>query len=217
MSAVDQHVHRFDALEGSQRIGERSVQQQQFLFGLRIGGVDGEIDRQEGSGPFISEQFCFARRDRNLRRISRGVQKRLNHSFDRRTAAFYQKNSGNRGEGKSVRGRVIEGNFKKCIRRRFAQEHIFRIFLRLGQQALRGKRRQRYAENQQKGNPCLFHMRVVPRTYFALIGSSMIKVLPSFSLLSQRMSPSCSSTICLTMERPRPVPPVSRERALSTR
>ena len=54
-------------------------------------------------------------------------------------------------------------------------------------------------------------------TYFVISGSSMMKVDPLFSSLSARISPSCRSTICRTMDRPRPVPPVSRERALSTR
>ena len=31
------------------------------------------------------------------------------------------------------------------------------------------------------------------------------------------ISPPCMLTICRTMDRPRPVPPVARERALSTR
>ena len=35
--------------------------------------------------------------------------------------------------------------------------------------------------------------------------------------LAAEISPPCCSMICLTMERPRPVPPVSLERALSTR
>ncbi len=40
---------------------------------------------------------------------------------------------------------------------------------------------------------------------------------PWFSSLSARIVPPCASTMCLAMARPSPVPPDSRERALSTR
>ena len=43
------------------------------------------------------------------------------------------------------------------------------------------------------------------------------KVEPWPSALSTRMRPPWASTMCLAMARPRPVPPDSRERALSTR
>ena len=50
-----------------------------------------------------------------------------------------------------------------------------------------------------------------------LSGSVTVKVEPLPGAESTVISPRCSCTICRTMERPRPVPPVSRERALSTR
>lgn len=53
---------------------------------------------------------------------------------------------------------------------------------------------------------------------YAKCGSRVkLKTVPSFTLLSTQISPPCNCTICLTMESPRPVPPISRERALSTR
>jgi len=48
-------------------------------------------------------------------------------------------------------------------------------------------------------------------------GISKRKVAPCPSWLFTDTVPPCKSTMCLTMERPRPVPPFSRERALSTR
>jgi len=49
------------------------------------------------------------------------------------------------------------------------------------------------------------------------IGSRTVKVDPTFSSLSTSTVPPCALTMCFTMERPSPVPPVSRERARSTR
>ena len=40
---------------------------------------------------------------------------------------------------------------------------------------------------------------------------------PRPTALSTQMRPPCTSTMCLAMDRPRPVPPASRERAASTR
>ena len=48
-------------------------------------------------------------------------------------------------------------------------------------------------------------------------GSNMVNVLPCPELVSTFTSPSCTLTICLTIARPRPVPPILRLRALSTR
>jgi hypothetical protein len=49
-------------------------------------------------------------------------------------------------------------------------------------------------------------------------GSSVkLKVEPWFTWLSTQISPPWSCTMCLTIDRPSPVPPSSRERALSTR
>ncbi len=48
-------------------------------------------------------------------------------------------------------------------------------------------------------------------------GSSKRKVLPSPSRLTTLTSPPCNAITCFTIESPRPVPPFSRERALSTR
>src|SRR5690606_29054358 len=48
-------------------------------------------------------------------------------------------------------------------------------------------------------------------------GSRRVKVDPEPSLLQTVTSPPCATATCLTMARPRPVPPVSRERAASTR
>ena len=48
-------------------------------------------------------------------------------------------------------------------------------------------------------------------------GSVKVKVEPwPYSLVTVTWPP-CASTMCLTIERPRPVPPDWRERALSTR
>ena len=53
--------------------------------------------------------------------------------------------------------------------------------------------------------------------YKRSFGKTAVKVEPSFSFeLISRYAPCCIST-CLTMARPRPVPPVWRLRALSTR
>jgi hypothetical protein len=48
-------------------------------------------------------------------------------------------------------------------------------------------------------------------------GRRMVNVEPFPSALSTSIFPPMRSTTCLTMERPRPVPPTSLERALSTR
>ena len=48
-------------------------------------------------------------------------------------------------------------------------------------------------------------------------GISKRNVLPRPGALVTETSPPCSVTMCLTIESPRPVPPSSRERALSTR
>ena len=45
----------------------------------------------------------------------------------------------------------------------------------------------------------------------------MVNVVPLPSSLEALIVPPWSSTICLTMDSPSPVPPVARERALSTR
>jgi len=47
-------------------------------------------------------------------------------------------------------------------------------------------------------------------------GNCNVKTLPFPGLLSTVTVPAILSAACLTMARPRPVPPVSRERALST-
>ena len=49
------------------------------------------------------------------------------------------------------------------------------------------------------------------------VGRVNRKVLPWLSSLSARMEPPWASMMCLAMARPSPVPPDSRERALSTR
>ena len=48
-------------------------------------------------------------------------------------------------------------------------------------------------------------------------GSNNVKVEPLPNWLSTLTVPFMRSMMCLTMERPKPVPPTSRERALSTR
>src|SRR5690606_4098834 len=48
-------------------------------------------------------------------------------------------------------------------------------------------------------------------------GRRRVKVEPEPSLLHTDTSPACEAATCLTMARPRPVPPVARERAVSTR
>ena len=48
-------------------------------------------------------------------------------------------------------------------------------------------------------------------------GSSAQIVVPRPTVLSARTRPPCPSTRCLTMARPRPVPPSDRERPASTR
>src|ERR671917_843959 len=48
-------------------------------------------------------------------------------------------------------------------------------------------------------------------------GRQTVKVVPSPKALSTATRPPWFSATCLTMLRPRPVPPVSLERALSTR
>jgi|GEM_PF-3262079 len=49
------------------------------------------------------------------------------------------------------------------------------------------------------------------------IGSVKRTVVPWFNWLSMTSSPPCALTRCFTMAKPSPVPPISRERALSTR
>ena len=49
------------------------------------------------------------------------------------------------------------------------------------------------------------------------VGRVKTKVLPRVSSLSARMEPPWARMMCLAMARPKPVPPDSRERALSTR
>ena len=51
----------------------------------------------------------------------------------------------------------------------------------------------------------------------SLAGKDRTNVVPLPNLLSTLMVPSILSTTWRTMERPRPVPPTSRDRALSTR
>lgn len=48
-------------------------------------------------------------------------------------------------------------------------------------------------------------------------GNLQIKVAPCPSVLSTEIPPPWRCMICFTMARPSPVPPISRERALSTR
>ena len=45
----------------------------------------------------------------------------------------------------------------------------------------------------------------------------MMNFVPFPNVLSAVMVPWCSSTICFVMARPNPVPPILRDRALSTR
>jgi hypothetical protein len=52
---------------------------------------------------------------------------------------------------------------------------------------------------------------------YSVRGISKRKVLPAPGALDTVMLPSWSARMCLTIDRPRPVPPLSRERALSTR
>ena len=52
---------------------------------------------------------------------------------------------------------------------------------------------------------------------FAPVGSQMVNVAPSPSRLSMASWPRCRLTMCLTMARPSPVPPMARERPVSTR
>ena len=61
--------------------------------------------------------------------------------------------------------------------------------------------------------------RICPRTrrFYAIAGSVNQKVLPRPGVLSTPIAPPIVSTRCLTIERPSPVPPMSRERPLSTR
>src|SRR5689334_9107380 len=49
------------------------------------------------------------------------------------------------------------------------------------------------------------------------LGTENRTVVPTFSVLLMSSRPPCACTMCLTIARPRPVPPSSRERALSTR
>ena len=63
-------------------------------------------------------------------------------------------------------------------------------------------------------------VRVVPAAdggAARLAGNRIAKVDPTPGVLSIFNSPPCRCTTCLTMARPRPVPPVSRERLRSTR
>ena len=48
-------------------------------------------------------------------------------------------------------------------------------------------------------------------------GSVMVKIAPPVGRLAADTSPSSSPTRCFTIARPSPVPPDSRDRALSTR
>ena len=60
-------------------------------------------------------------------------------------------------------------------------------------------------------------LSIAHAAYGAAAGSHTVTVVPSRSRLSRRNWPRWSCTICLTIARPRPVPPNSRERARSTR
>ncbi len=56
------------------------------------------------------------------------------------------------------------------------------------------------------------------RPFYGLgTGRRMVKTEPLPSSLLTLTEPPCTCTMCLTMARPRPVPPTSRLRALSTR
>jgi len=55
-----------------------------------------------------------------------------------------------------------------------------------------------------------------PKSY-KVRGISKRKVLPAPGALDTVMLPSWSARMCFTIDSPRPVPPLSRERALSTR
>ena len=48
------------------------------------------------------------------------------------------------------------------------------------------------------------------------MGKVIKKVVPREGVLATRMVPLCRSTMCLTMESPKPVPPRRLERDLST-
>ena len=66
------------------------------------------------------------------------------------------------------------------------------------------------------GMPHHHYIFVTPH-YSAITGSVTAKqVLPSGELVTS-MAPRCRFTICLTIASPRPVPPICRDRALSTR
>ena len=49
------------------------------------------------------------------------------------------------------------------------------------------------------------------------MGKATRTVVPCVTRLSMRSPPPWARTMCLTMASPRPVPPSSRDRALSTR
>ena len=53
--------------------------------------------------------------------------------------------------------------------------------------------------------------------YTSFSGIRTVKVVPSPSLLCSLIAPWCISTMLLVIASPRPVPPVSLDRALSTR
>lgn len=53
--------------------------------------------------------------------------------------------------------------------------------------------------------------------YISIFYSTTIILVPLPSSLTNSIFPSCSSTICFTIARPRPVPPVSLDLLLSTR
>ena len=55
------------------------------------------------------------------------------------------------------------------------------------------------------------------RQLFRRRGRRMTMASPAPSVFSAQTRPSCNWTMCFTMLRPRPVPPVSRERPFSTR
>ena len=78
-------------------------------------------------------------------------------------------------------------------------------------------KRRHQRERKQQADQRLFHLltSLIARHYFT--GSCTVNVVPSPRLDCTVTEPACRRTICCTMDRPRPVPPVSRERALSTR
>ena len=222
LAAADEHAHAFDAIQLQERAGDGQVHAQKFLFALHVAGVDGEVHRHQPAGELAGDHPRVAGDHAGLRRAAGGARAGPRAPRPAAPRRFAPAACAWPGKGKRRRWRHSRAWPRKSTPP-WPRPAAFAA-LRPPAQAARPRQARRWARRTSvRISASARFMRITRfqgrrgRRYFVMMGSSMMNVVPLFSSLSARMSPSCKSTIWRTMDRPRPVPPVSRERALSTR